>query len=183
MTAAAAGSCAWRHDTQINEMRRQGPQPSLRDRLHQDVDRHCQEEAGVGIEIKQERPLREGPDRGALDEAQQRERQPGNGGEQGGAAAAREIVPVQQMEPGLQLVERPALRDQEVAGLARPWPSGRSSAVSPPPRASDVADRGALRPRQSVTSVQVRRGRRRRSPPRSRPSRGRDRLRGRRPGG
>ena len=110
-----------------------GAQASLGDRLHQDEDRHGQDEAGISTEIEQERPLLEVSDRGALDEAQQRERQPGNGSEQHGAAAGSKVVPVQKTEPGLQLVERPAMRDQEVggpAGLGRLVGHGRVATAS-----------------------------------------------------
>jgi hypothetical protein len=48
---------------------------------------------------------------------QQSERQPGDGGEQHGAAAGSETMTVQEAEPGLQLVERPAVGDEEVGDL------------------------------------------------------------------
>jgi adenylate cyclase len=86
----------------------------------------------------------------------------GNGGEQHGSLSGRKRVPVKQVEAQLQLVERPAARDQELSRLDLVLGVGRHApAISLAVRRSrrrlspGVSARGRLPRRQSVTLLHV----------------------------
>ena len=102
------------------ELAKMASQPLLDHALHQHEDADRDEEARPGAEVEEERAAREWADRMARNGAQHERHAPGEPDQDRRAPTGVERPLVQQPEPLLQLVERPAVRDQELVDARRP---------------------------------------------------------------
>ena len=115
------GGCRHRargEQRRAHELTQMRPQPLLDQALHQDEDPDRDEEARPGAEIEQERAACERADRMTRHGAEQQRHAPREADQERGAPAGVERPLVQQAEPLLERVERPAAGDQELVDSA-----------------------------------------------------------------
>jgi hypothetical protein len=95
-----------------------GPQPLLDQALHEHENADGDEEAGPGAEVEQEGAGRGRAERMPRDGAQHERQAPGEYDQERRAPARVERPLMQQPEPLLEVIKRPAARDQELVNSA-----------------------------------------------------------------